>query len=224
MTCAVSHATMAGMRKTLHFAPLLALPLLLSGCIAYSVGTTARPVPKNEFQKNLSVYVMPNGIESVDENGETSDVLTYSSADFEGRWGLSDRSDVGLRALPGGVIVNYKRLLNGANDPDRMAISAIGGTGIVNFGNHAYLEAGLIASGREDRHVPYGGVRAMHVLPISSGAVSDSPSVGLFAGLRLRINDRFSLSPELGVYRDEPALELRQGNIIVVPSITMHWD
>ena len=64
----------------------------------------------------------------------------------------------------------------------------------------------------------------MHVLPISSGAVSDSPTVGVFGGMRFRINERFSLSPELGVYRDESALMMRERNIILVPSITMHWD
>lgn len=211
------------MRKTLRPLPLLALPLLLSSCIAYSVGTTARPVPKNEFQKSLSVYFVPNGVENVDGDGRGDASLAYSSADFEGRWGLTDRSDVGLRVPPGGAIVNYKRLLNGANNPDRVAIAAIGGTGIVNFGNHAYFEAGLIASGREDRHIPYGGIRAMHVLPISSGAVSDTPTVGIFGGMRLRIGTSFSLSPELGVYHDQSALGLRDSDVILVPSITLHW-
>jgi hypothetical protein len=207
---------------------LLALsltPLLLTSCIAYSVGTTARPVPKGEFQPNLSAYFIPNGIERVDNDGDTNKGLAYASADFEGRWGLSDRSDLALRTPGGsGAIVSYKRLLNGVNDPERMAVSSIVGAGIVNFGNHAYMEGGLIASGRESRRVPYGGVRVMHVLPISSGAVSDTPTAGVFGGVRMRIGDNFSISPELGVYYDKSALELRTRNVVFIPSLTFHWD
>ena len=63
----------------------------------------------------------------------------------------------------------------------------------------------------------------MHVLPISSGAVSDTPTVGVFGGMRLRIGTSFSLSPELGVYHDQSALGLRDSDVILVPSITLHW-
>jgi hypothetical protein len=208
------------MRKTSRLIPLLITPLLLTSCISYSVGTTARPIPKDEFQRSVVVYFVPNGIEP---GGDGSDSLAYASTDWEGRWGLSDRADVGLRVPPGGVIINYKRLLNGPNNPDRLAVSSLLGTGIVNFGNHAFVEAGLIASGSEDGSVPYGGVRAMHVLPISTGAVTDTPTAGVFGGMRLRIGTNFSLSPELGIYYDESALELRKRNIIFIPGITFHW-
>ncbi len=204
---------------------LLATPLLLTSCISYSVGTTARPIPEGTFQPNLSVYFVPNGIEDVSDDGSPDDSLAYASADFEGRWGLSDRSDIGLRVPAGsGAIVNYKRLLSRVNDPNRMAVAAMGGAGIVNFGNHFYVEGTLIASGREGDRVPYGGIRAMHVLPLSSGAVSDTPTVGVFGGMRLRIGSNFSLSPELGIYRDEPALGLREGNFLFIPSVSFHWD
>ena len=199
---------------------LAVAPFLLTSCIAYSVGTTARPIPKGEFQPNLNVYFIPNGIEHEDGEG-----LAYGTADFEARWGLSDKSDLALR-VPGGngAIVSYKRMLNAVNDPDRSAISAIGSTGIVNGGNHLYFDAGLIASGREDRHVPYGGIRAMVVAPLSSGAVSDDPSAGVFGGVRFRVGENLSLSPELGIYYDNSALEMRERNIIFVPSISFHWD
>lgn len=212
------------MRRTIHLIPLVVTPLLLTGCIAYSVGTTARPVPKGEFQPNLSVYFVPNGIEDVNEDGGTDESLAYGSADFEGRWGLSERSDLGLRVPVGGAIINYKRMLNPVNDPERSAVAVMGGAGIVNWGNHAYFELGLISSGREDTSVPYGGIRVMHVLPLSSGAVSDKPTAGIFGGVRFRVSTTFSFSPELGIYYDESALELRKRNFVVIPSISFHWD
>src|SRR5687768_6983231 len=114
---------------------VLLTPFLLTSCISYSVGTTARPAPPGTFQQGSSVYFIPNGIESMDDDAddEVEVGLSYASADWQGRWGLSDRSDLSLRIPAGsGVIVTYKRLLNGANDPDRTAISVLAGTGIVN--------------------------------------------------------------------------------------------
>lgn len=211
------------MRKSFAI-PLGLVTIYLSSCISYSVGTTARPAPKGEFQPNLAVYFIPNGIDRPG-NGAADESLTYASADFEGRWGISDRSDLAIRAPAGsGAILTWKYLVNGVNDPEVTAVATIIGTGIVNFGNHAYVEAGLIASGREDDRVPYGGLRAMHVVPISSGAVSDTPTAGLFGGVRFRVGTNFSLSPEVGIYYDESALGLRERDIVVVPSITFHWD
>jgi hypothetical protein len=212
------------MRRTIHLILLGVTPLLLTGCIAYAVGTTARPVPKGEFHPNLSVYFVPNGIEDTSEDSGTNDSLAYASADFEGRWGLSDKSDLGLHVPPGGVIVNYKRVLNRVNDPERSAVAVMGGAGIVNWGNHAYFEVGLVTSGREDEHVPYGGIRVMQVLPLNSTAVSDTPTAGIFGGIRYRVNASFSVSPELGVYYDESALEIRKRNFVVIPSISFHWN
>lgn len=212
------------MRRLLRCIPFLVMVALLPSCISYSVGTTARPVPKGEFQPNLGVYFVPNGIEERGQDGVENTAVAYASADFEGRWGLDEKSDLALRVPVGGVIVSYKRLINGPNDPQRPAVSTIVGGGIVNFGNHAFVEAGLIASGREDGSVPYGGIRAMQVLPLSSGAVSDTPSAGFFGGMRLRVGTSFSLSPELGVYYDESALEIRERNFVVIPSVTFHWD
>ncbi|HYO74951.1 MAG TPA: hypothetical protein VE010_00695 [Thermoanaerobaculia bacterium] len=205
---------------------MLAVPLLLTtSCISYAVGTTARPAPKGDFQPNLMVYTVPGGIEEVGAEDDVDDAsLAYASADFEGRWGLTDRSDLALRVpAASGAILTYKRMF-GPNDPARPAFAGIVGGGIVNFGNHAYVEAGLIGSGIEDGGVPYGGIRTMHVMPIASGAVEDSPTVGIFGGYRMRINESLSLSPELGIYYDEPALQLRERNIIFIPSISFHWN
>ena len=197
----------------------------MTSCIAYSVGTTARPVPQGDFQPNLAVYAIPNGIEGNQSENDMDAGLAYASADFEGRWGLSDKSDFGLRVPAGsGAIVNYKRMLNHTNDPERTAFAAIVGAGIVNFGNHAYAEAGLIASGREDDVVPYGGVRTMHVIPLSSGAVRDTPSAGVFGGVRFRANRTLSFSPEIGVYHDKSALGIRERDFVIIPSVTLHWE
>jgi hypothetical protein len=211
------------MRNASRLLPLLLAPLVLTSCISYSVGTTARPIPKGEFHPNLAVYWVPNGIEDSGDDEEESVSLAYGSAEFEGRWGLTDRSDIALRVPPAGMIVTYKLLLNGPNDPSRTAIASIVGTGLVNGGNHQFFEAGLIASGAEDGAVPYGGVRAMHVVPIMKGAVRDTPTAGFFGGVRIRLNANFSISPEVGVYYDESALELRTRDVIVIPAITFHW-
>ena len=203
---------------------LLLSPLFLTSCISYSVGTTARPVAPGEFQQASSVYMIPDGIETAGSDGELDGGVAYASADWQGRWGLSEKSDLSLRVPAGsGVIATYKRLINGPNDLTRPAVSAIIGGGIVNFGNHAFGELGLIASGAEDGAVPFGGIRMMHVLPISKGFVSDTPTAGVFAGMKLRVSESFSISPEVGVYHDKSALGLRERNVIVVPSVTLHW-
>lgn len=203
---------------------LLLVTLMLTGCIPYAVGETARTVPNDEFEAKLLVYSVPNGIEDMSDDDTADPQFGYVSADFEGRWGLSDRSDIGIRVPSGsGAIVNYKRLLNGPNDPNRPAYAILVGTGIVNFENHAYFEAGLLASGRVSERTPYGGVRIMHVIPIASSAVDDDPTVGVFGGLQIRVNQYFSISPELGVYHDKPALGLRDNDIIFVPSVTFRW-
>ena len=216
---------MPGMRTLPPLILLSVTALLMTSCITYSVGTTARPVPTGEFQANLMVYSIPNGVESTSTDDGFEEGLSYGSADFEGRWGLSEKSDLGLRVPAGsGVIVNYKRLLNEKNDPNRVAFSALAGAGVVNYGNHAYVEGGFIASGQEDRVVPYGGMKAMHVVPISRSAVSDTPTIGAFGGMRIRTSSTFSISPEIGFYYDKPVLELRERNYLIVPSITFHWD
>jgi hypothetical protein len=67
---------------------------------------------------------------------------------------------------------------------------------------------------------PYYGVRAIQVIPISAGAVSDTPTIGVFGGLQLG-NQWFSLRPELGVFYDHSALGVRQSDLLIVPAITL---
>jgi hypothetical protein len=91
----------------------------------------------------------------------------------------------------------------------------------VNGGEHFMMQGTLVASGREDVSVvPYGGLRAIHVLPITQGAVTDQPTIGMFGGVQLG-DAEFSIRPELGVYYDHSALGLRRGDLIFVPAITL---
>jgi len=191
--------------------------LLLSGCIPFTVGSTARPVAPGEMTRSMSFYTVPNSFQGYDST------RTYPRAgvDTELRYGLDDRSDLGLRVPSySGAIINYKRRMNGATADPGFAIAVLGGGGLVNFGDHAHFELSLLASGEENEFTPYGGIRAMQVVPISQGAVKDSPTLGGFFGVRIGAHD-FALSPEIGVFHDHSALGIRKGSIIVVPSITM---
>ena len=123
--------------------------------------------------------------------------------------------------MPGGVAVDYKRRLDDDLTGTRTAFAYSLGGGIVNGGEHMMLQATLIASGREDASlIPYGGLRAIHVLPITQGAVSDRPTIGMFGGLELG-DAQFTIRPELGVFYDHSALGLRRGDVIFVPAVTL---
>jgi hypothetical protein len=145
--------------------------------------------------------------------------------DAEARLGLDDRSDIGVR-IPSfsGIVANYKRRLNGLSESPGPAVAMMIGGGIVNWGEHAHLEATLMASGAEsDRFTAYGGLRAMQVIPLDRGAVKDNPTLGGFLGTR--IGSRLAgISPEIGVFYDHSALHLHKGNILFVPAITLHGD
>jgi hypothetical protein len=138
---------------------------------------------------------------------------------------LDDRSDIGVRAPSfSGIVANYKRRLNGVSQAPGAATAIMVGGGLVNWGDHLHLEATLITSAEDnDRFTPYGGVRAMQVIPINKGAVHDSPTLGGFFGARIG-SLKAGISPELGVFYDHSALRIRKGNILFVPAITIHGD
>ena len=123
-----------------------------------------------------------------------------------------------------GVIGSYKRRLDGPTNRDAHATAIMVGAGLVNFAQHVHGEITLITSGRESAQlVPYGGLRVIQILPLSSSAVHDTPAVGAFTGRKM--GGRTSgLSAELGVFYDRSALNLRRGNWIVVPSIAIHGN
>lgn len=205
---------------------VLACAALLSGCIPYTAATTAHPVSaESSPSSSLSISTVPNGLDLLrDSTAFTDDGATsYTMLDYESRFRIDERSDVGLR-IPSasGAVVNYKRRLVGV-DTSRFALAGMVGTGFVNGGNHAHFEATVIASGPEAPVVtPYGGVRAMQVVPLSDGAVSDTPTLGAFLGIRIG-SVGLGVTPEIGVFYDEPALATSPDrNVVLVPSITIH--
>jgi hypothetical protein len=192
-----------------------------AGCIPLTVGSTAQPVPVGKTSHSTSVYVVPN---SVDDTVDNRSFPRYG-VDAEVRFGLDDRSDIGVR-VPNfsGIVANYKRRLNGVSNAPGAATSIMVGGGLVNWGDHAHLEATLITSAADnDRFTPYGGIRVMQVIPINKGAVHDSPTFGGFFGTRIG-SLTAGISPEIGIFYDHSALKLHKGNILFVPAITVHGD
>ena len=191
------------------------------GCIPLTVGSTAKPVPVGTTVHSTSVYFVPN---SFDDSIDHRSFPRYG-VDYEVRFGFDDHSDIGVRVPSGsGIVANYKRRLNGASQAPGPATSIMVGGGIVNWGEHAHLEATLITSAADnDRFTPYGGLRAMQVIPIDRGAVHDSPTLGGFLGARIGTLTA-GISPELGIFYDHSALHLHKGNVLFVPAITVHGD
>lgn len=207
---------------TLKFAlrAVVALSLThIAGCIPLTVGSTARPVPVGERVHSTSIYVVPNSWE--DSASDRS--LSWYGIDHEVRFGLDDRSDIGVRVPTfSGVVANYKRRLNGPSDARGAATAIMVGGGLVNWGDHAHLEATFITSAEDnDRFTPYGGVRAMQVIPLNRGAVHDSPTIGGFFGVRIGSLSA-GISPEIGIFYDRSALGIRNGSVLFVPAITVH--
>lgn len=212
------------MRIARRFAAVAAL-LAASGCIPYATGTTALPAPRGEVVPSMAVYFIPGGVErlTADSTGGS-----YFGIDPEARFGVDGRSDLGIRA-PGltGIVLNYKRRIDGRQDEQGPAVAYMVGAGVVNGGEHAHLEASLLTSGRQREDgagvTPYAGVKAMHVIPLIEHAVRDDPTLGAFAGLRIGTG-ALAVSPELAVFYDRSALGLRDRDWILVPSFTFHGD
>jgi hypothetical protein len=199
-----------------------ALCLVYSGgCIPLTVGSTAQPVPVGTTVYTTSMYVVPN---SFDDTLDNRSFPRYG-VDPEVRFGLDEHSDIGVRVPSfSGIVANYKRRLDGVSAAPGPATAVMLGGGLVNWGDHLHLEATVMTSAEEnDRFTPYGGLRVMQVIPISKGAVHDSPTLGGFLGAR--IGSRIAgISPEIGVFYDHSALRIRKGNLLLVPAITINGD
>lgn len=194
---------------------------MAGACVPYAVGSTAQTVPEGEWSVSSSIFAIPNGIDGFDDS--TSHPVF--GVDPEARLGIGEGLDVGLR-LPSfsGAVVTLKKRLGDNTDTSRAAIAIVPGAGIVNAGYHAIVEFTVIASGRQRTTVtPYGGIRAMQVFPISRGSLNDSPSAGGFLGMRIGTRD-LGISPEIGVFYDRSALDLRTSKVIFVPSVTVHGE
>jgi hypothetical protein len=205
-------------RFTRRFILVGALVLFAApGCIPYTVGSTAETVPTGHTANATSWYFIPNAFKRPGDSLSTP----LAGVDHEFRHGLDERSDVGLRLTSGlGVVVNYKRRFQdyGGGPP---ALAYMVGGGIVNGGEHLHLEATLIASGDErSGMMPFGGLRAMQVVPLDANAVHDSPTIGAFGGVQIG-DASFIIRPEIGVFYDRSALGLRSANYIIVPALTL---
>lgn len=200
----------------------IALSLISAvACIPLTVGSTATPVPMGTTVHSTLAYFVPN---SFDDSLDHRSFPRYG-IDNEVRFGFDDHSDIGVR-IPSfsGIVANYKRRLNGVSQAPGAATAIMVGGGIVNWGEHAHVEATLITSAADnDRFTPYGGLRAMQVIPIDRGAVHDSPTLGGFLGARIGTLTA-GLSPEIGIFYDHSALHLHKGNVLFVPAITVHGD
>jgi hypothetical protein len=205
--------------RSVFAAPAL---LMAGACIPYSTGTTAATVPAGSVAPSTVVYFVPGGIETLTVDSAGGSLI---GIDIEARMGLDAHSDLGIRA-PGavGIVLDYKRRVTGLRDPDAPAVALLGGAGVVNAGEHALFSAAVLASGRRDARVtPYGGFKAMQVIPLTDEAVEDDPTLGVFGGLRIG-SERLGVSPEIAVFYDRSALGLRDHDVIVVPSFTIHGD
>jgi hypothetical protein len=207
--------------KPIFYAAAALSIIYTNGCIPLTVGSTAQPVPVGTTVHSTSMYVVPN---SVDDSIDNRSFPRYG-VDPEVRFGLDNRSDIGVRAPSfSGIVANYKRRLNGVSEAPGAATAIMVGGGLVNWGDHMHLEATLITSaGDNNRFTPYGGLRAMQVIPINKGAVHDSPTLGGFLGTRIGTRTA-GISPEIGVFYDHSALRIRKGNVLFVPAITIHGD
>jgi hypothetical protein len=200
-------------------APLMAVAF--AGCTPYAVHTSARPLQEGDRSRSMIVSVVPGGAR-IDEDS-TQESIALPSFDVDWRYGLDDRSDIGFRLnTASGGIVTWRRRLDGPSSRPTTATALMLGAGLVNFGQHAHVEATLIRSGREGGSVvPYGGLRAIQIAPLSSTAVHDRPTLGAFGGARFG-GAAARIGVEVGVFYDRSALGLRRNDFVVVPSFSVN--
>jgi hypothetical protein len=191
--------------------------ILLAGCMPYAAGTTARTVPPDRIQTGVSTYFIPGRLflDSVRTDGYNSPALGTRV-----RVPLGSRSSTGVHTFGGGATLMYKRRVTGAPE-DGPATALMGEVGVINNVNHAYLGLGTVGPPGATI-TPYGGARAMQVVPLTPEAATDLPVLGVFGGLRIGAGDA-SVSPEVGLYYDEPAFNVGGASPLhVVPSITVN--
>ena len=211
------------MRRTMTRAAMLFAALTV-GCTPYAVSMSALPMARGEGQRTTTMVVDPGGAEwSADTSGKRRERFAVPILDVEQRIGLDDRSDWGARIpTASGVIVSYTRRLDVPTIRDSRATAVMIGGGFVNFAQHVHGDVTLITTGRGSASiVPNGGIHANQIVPMSTTAVKDSPTIGLFGGFKTGGRNR-GVSAELGVFYDRSALGLRSNNFVVVPSIALH--
>jgi hypothetical protein len=201
----------------------LLLLLLATGCLPYSVGSTARTVPRGQVVSGTTFAPIVGAWERFADTSSTG-LLNQQvlSVDHEWRYGLSDRSDLGFRVAGlSGLMLNYKRRHTEDASDDATAFASAFGAGVVNFGSHALVEGTVIWSGaRRGQMTPYAGLRVLQAIPTAGSHPHDEPAGGAFLGLRF--GDRLrAITPEIAVFYDSPALPGIRQRVVVAPSLTL---
>lgn len=145
--------------------------------------------------------------------------MNVPMSDVETQWRLTDHSDLGIR-IPGAraIVLNHKVRYRGVAHSDSAGFATVIGGGVVNWAQHAYVEGALAWSNAcQGSTARYGGLKVMLTLPIRSGAVRDTPTLGGFVGPGIG-NAETAISQELGIYPDRSALRIHSGSLVSVPA------
>ncbi|MEP6834620.1 MAG: hypothetical protein ABJB74_14590 [Gemmatimonas sp.] len=209
---------------------VLLFAAVYASCIPYAVGSTARPARKDNTQITVSTFALPKQFELQ----QRTDTAIALGVDVEARRGISPQSDVGLRLTSGsGVVLTYKRRLDGVSDKAGPGIAVQVGGGILNTLEQGEGEATLIVSGGEEgRFTPYGGLRAVYTVALVQYAANDKPVFGGYFGFRFG-TPALGVSAELGVFHEHNAYPIQKAlsifeedkrRLAIVPSISLHAD
>ena len=215
-------------RAALALAGASLLSLACTGCISYTVGMGAETVAPGERASSSSVNLVPGTIgDSVNSTSGTPTRRPSIDSDF--RFGLDDRTDLGVRVNTySGFMLTWKRQLTRADTSARVenrARTAIMlGTGLVNMAEHAAVEATITTSAPwTNAGQFYAAARVTQVVAITGTARRDDPVFG-FAFGHLFGDRSNSVGPELGVYYDRSVLGLNSSRILVIPSIVVRRE
>lgn len=194
----------------------------LSGCVPYSVGSTAATVAPREIEPSTILQVTSGRRDLLDDDEPKGAGLMLGN---EARLGLDPWSDIGVRIVGlGSITATYKRRLAGMPGEDA-GVSMLVGAGVIGA-THLHAEATLVASpgpiDAASRIVPYGAVRIQDLTAFAPDALSSSPAIGLVVGSRFGWPD-LAISPELGVFYS-PSPLAGDEDLILVPSVTVRGD
>lgn len=190
-----------------------ALALGASGCLPYVVASTAKPTPVGELEAVAPTYLIPDAFR-IDDARRTPAI----GFDFEGRFGVSRRSDVGIRVPTlSGVVASYKHLLTHPDAASGVAVMPSLGY-VMGYG---YGDLTTIASGPVGRVEWYGGLRIMGTTPLRDSLTAHGAILGGFIGLKVP-STRAIVLPEIGVFRGPPGLASKQSRLNVVVSVSLN--
>lgn len=183
------------------------------GCLPYSMNSTAATVHRDSVTVMATLPIGARARYSGDEYAPRG-----PGVDVEGRIGMSDRSDLGLRITSvSGLVLSYKYRLLG--DRDGAALAAQAEIGGVNLFSSAIGGVTVMASGSESRViVPYAGARVLALSSRRSYVSESGPFAGGFGGLRIQAG-WLSFFPEVAVYRNHAAPVETADRWLIIPSV-----